>query len=750
MFRTYRLSPLALVLCASNALAATYTVGNGPGCNYADVQTAIANAAGAGPHLLKLRTETWTDQNISVAGKTMRLVGGYTNCADANPTGTSILSGAGGAQASVFTITGGGNDVILESIAIIRGDETSGGTGGGIDFRGDGTLTLRHATISQNYAGYGGGINVAPGVGAELVIESGTFIQLNVAQASGGGIRLEGNSHLTMDGDDTIVLQNEALGSPDYGYGGGIEVISPATADIGSPGYNGNGVIYANIAKFGGGISINGNESESTALVNLYSVDPSRPVRIQNNRASEDGGGIFLQPYIDINDNGRTELIGHDVRIDGNRAPQGSAIFMGTDFDGVLINLGAKVFLARTPACSTAAFCSTITDNINENMAGQATDGAMIFVHEKSDFSAYGVEMRRNHAGQLVEVWEDESYATLNHCLIADNNVFGNLLLMDGGGSGNSLHLNTCTIAGNVIGGTHTISVAGNMTIGNSIVHQPGKTSLMRNSGTLSAENVIASDTVSLGGGSVPTLLAAEPRFVDPAHGDYHLQAASAAVDFANNGFTFNDLDGVPRGVDLDRAVNRFGPGDLGAYERQDVGNLVRNRGFIEDLRLWDVVTANTSTWQPVGKDSAGAVLVSKTMAGGDLVGLSQCVRIPGPGTYRLTGFGYGVGADSFSRDRVTITWKLRANTGGESCTGVIAAQGELPFPSTATWSAQVQPEYIDVSVGQWTRWTAVELALVVREGSFNINATTSGYFDGIVLEPSAPFIDAVFADGYE
>ncbi len=282
-------------------------------------------------------------------------------------------------------------------------------------------------------------------------------------------------------------------------------------------------------------------------------------------------------------------------------------------------------------------------------------------------------------------------------------------------------------------------------------MHQPGKSTLLRNGGTLVAGDVIANDTVSLGGGSVPTLLAVAPRFIDPAHGDYHLQAASPAVDFSSYNTITDDLDGESRGVELERVVNRFGKGDLGAYERQDVGNLVLNRGFIQDLRLWDVVTANTATWQAAGKDSAGAVLISKAMAsGGQVTGLSQCVRIPGPGAWKLTGFGYGTGADAFNRDRVAITWKLRANTGGESCTGAITAQGELAFPNTATWAAQVEPEYIDVPQESWTRLTAIELSLVVREGSININATTSGYFDGIVLEPTTLLIDDLFEDGFE
>jgi hypothetical protein len=177
----------------------------------------------------------------------------------------------------------------------------------------------------------------------------------------------------------------------------------------------------------------------------------------------------------------------------------------------------------------------------------------------------------------------------------------------------------------------------------------------------------------------------------------------------------------------------------------------VLNRGFIEDLRLWDVVTAGVSSWIATGANSTGAVRISRTpVASGDLVGLSQCIHIPGPGTYRLSGFAYGAG-QSFERDSVSVRWTRRNTAGAEICNGTALDSGALAFPSNAsTWAAATAPVYITVPASQWSRYATVQLALAVSERGLNINGDTTGYFDGIVLEPFDVATDRVFADDFE
>ena len=81
----------------------------------------------------------------------------------------------------------------------------------------------------------------------------------------------------------------------------------------------------------------------------------------------------------------------------------------------------------------------------------------------------------------------------------------------------------------------------------------------------------ITSDCGLIACGTFPnvTARASGPRFIDPAGGDYRLQAASIAVDFAEPVTGDDrDLDGLARDQDLPFKPNRQGPRDLGAYER--------------------------------------------------------------------------------------------------------------------------------------------------------------------------------------
>ena len=125
------------------------------------------------------------------------------------------------------------------------------------------------------------------------------------------------------------------------------------------------------------------------------------------------------------------------------------------------------------------------------------------------------------------------------------------------------------------------------------------------------------------------------------------LRAASQAVDFAPLSNDNGDRDGNPRNRDLVRVPDRFGPRDLGAYERQNTEPLVLNGGFDEDLNLWSTVTPQGASHEAIGANGTpGAVLVDDddNPALGEVVGLRQCVPLPGPGPFALTGRAYGDG----------------------------------------------------------------------------------------------------------
>ena len=83
---------------------------------------------------------------------------------------------------------------------------------------------------------------------------------------------------------------------------------------------------------------------------------------------------------------------------------------------------------------------------------------------------------------------------------------------------------------------------------------------------------------------------------------------------------------------------------------------------------------------------------------------------MPAAGRYRLDGAAYGIGSDAASRDAVSLRWRLRANTGGESCTGGIDDAGMVSFPASDTFASSVEPGVI-ASSPQWTRWSTIDVA---------------------------------------
>ncbi len=757
------------VLAAAPAHAVIHTVGGDADCGYGTIQQAINELPVGGAHEIRIaNSATYTSQAIAISGRVLTLRGGYAHCADGTPSGATLLDGSGGGNDSVLTVTGAGNDVILENLGLLRGDEVHDGYGGGIDFRGAGYITLRNTAVTQNYAGYGGGISVtASGGAAELRLEAGTYIAFNTAQFSGGGIRVEGNTRVFLLAGNSRIFFNEALGidpannQPLYGYGGGIEVIGPARADISAP-------ITDNTARYGGGIAVVGADSSEDldGVVRLFTTEAGNPVEISGNRAIQTGGGIWLKPDVGLDNTSAARLCASDFRIDGNRAQQGSAIYADTDSDGIAFDSGGAVYLnwpsasalcgpepqaaLGAVACAPGVACNTIDGNVAEDVNGQPTAGAALLFQTGSSLNADRVAIRANQGAQALRgIGDDFSTVTLLNCLFADNVVSGQLLRIEE--SDMSLNLTGCTLANNTVGAAEVVSVSSNFDLRRSILWQPGKTSLAQSGGSRVVEYVVTSERGSLDGGNTPYVTEADPRFEDPAHGDYRPIAASPAVDAApyiDEGNSNLDLDGRSRGFDIPIVPDFFGNADIGAYERHGTFSLVRNRGFGTDLRLWNEVTPGSATWEAEGASSAGAVHVSADpLVTGDLVGLSQCVRIPGPGTYALNGFGHSSG-NITSRDFVRLHWKLRPASPGETCDGAVTAEGDLFLPNGNAFAAPAAPALIAIPEAAWTSTTSVEITTIVTEGGITVTGSTNGWFDGITLEPVVD--DTIFEDGFD
>ena len=447
--------------------------------------------------------------------------------------------------------------------------------GGGIYFSGNGNLQILESDIVNNTAGYGGGIfAAATGTDAELIIGGGTTISGNTALYSGGGLLIGGPLEMTMIDAGTIIAFNEALGVDGItGHGGGMEVIGPAIAYIGSPGAFGLPAIYGNSARYGGGISVDSAASDGAdGAVKLFTTDPNNPVGVTSNTASIHGGGIYLQPYNDGFDIAIPTLCALDFRITDNLAEDGSAIY--EDYQtNVGLAYGSYVYLNQCSQpgavrCAAGVECNVISGNGTSTLGGDPTNGATIQLLGDSYLYASRFQMRDNVGGPVIH--SEESQVYIDSCLIADNQTSTQLININSGFEASDTKIVNCTIANNTIASTDVIHAIDTFLLHDSIVYQPGNLTLAYsgNLANVDVAYVLSGDTSSLP--ADPSIIAGDPLFVDAANGDYHLRMSSPAVDFAPPVTGDDrDLDGLPRDQDMPGAPDVFGNRDLGAYERQ-------------------------------------------------------------------------------------------------------------------------------------------------------------------------------------
>ena len=772
------LPALALALVAATAPglahAAIYTVGTGAGCSHSTIQAAI-NAAQANPGFDTVRITrspvVWPQQALLVntGGQDINIVGGFATCTQTDSDGIkAVLDGAGGALAPVIRISGGGI-VKLRHLTIQGGDVPGDGYGGGIYVSGNGILEVIESTIQNNIAGYGGGIYAeGTGAAAQLTISADVLVLNNTARYSGGGIYLDGG-RLTMDAPGSMLAFNEAVGVGDSGgYGGGIQILGGARqscATIGSPGIPGLGPVYANQARYGGGVSVIGaNDTTSIAELAVYSTSAATQTVIRDNFATVAGGGVFVWARGEFG----TALGGYfgragfnNASLVDNAAADGAAAFVRTS-DATIFDASASLSFntsgfacpptVATVGCPAGRACGLITGNVDQNSNGQPTGGAVLVVGEDNGLFMNRVELSGNRGGRVLRGDGGGIPADIEavNTLWADNVTSQELIRVT---NDTNLLLENSTFAGNVIGAPEVIDANGRFRLQRSVLWQPGKTSLVHSGGDLTAQNVVTSESFSLGGGSVASVILRDPRFVYPGAGNYRLRAASPAVDFADTGGG-NDLVGTARGIDLPFKPNRNGSAALGAYERPALQPLVLFGEFdaANELALWPEATAGASTWtaaqNAVGGTGSGSIQVSQSnIAQARVTARSQCIHLPGPGRYLLNGFGRSAGAIG-TRDSVLLNWQLR-HDGGEACNAGPPNNAGDHFLTTGTgWVQPAAPAQILVTEADWTTNTSLTVALVVFDNGITFPPSVTGWFDGISLQVEGT--DVIFADDFE
>lgn len=521
------------------------------------------------------------------------------------------ISGSGHSGDSVVSIHGNSN-VTLQSVVISGGRSDKNQFGGGIYFGGQGSLTLNTTNVTDNFAGYGGGINVIAEGGDVAVTLNHAQIALNTAQYNGGGIRIEGYTHLYMLDTGSSIALNHTIGpdatDPNGGHGGGIVAFGPAVADLASP-----AALLSNSAQFGGGMAVLATSS-GDATVRLFGVNGST-AGVLENTASVIGGAAFIHSTATGGQATAATLCAHDFRIDGNQAPNGAALYADGETDGSLGSYLSSVYLNSNTNCGVtptiaslgASTCSTQPcDELSNNSAVDAqlqpTGGAIIAFNRPGFFDFNRFAMRGNSAGQLISVLNTNvpfENVPMNNCLLADNHTQHELVHEDHA----DLAISNCTFANNTIDDGYVFFADHGFTLTDSIVWEPGRLSvdyLADDCVGCEVYQSLLSNDISTFIGGLGLVQTDDPLFVDadnanPDLRDYHLVAyaqdgqvtASQAIDAAQPlGDGDHDLDGKPHDIDVPTVGSDVLVRDLGAYEAQPVTDRVFADAFGDRVSL--------------------------------------------------------------------------------------------------------------------------------------------------------------------
>ena len=556
-FRPPAFATLLYLGAPAIALADVITVG--PACQYADLQAAI-NATHGNVNELHVHAD-YRGKPVRISNKTLHIYGGYPSCNASAPipfTGNaqdlSWLDGSLDSGAKPVIAIDGQASLDLRNFYISDGHNESH-AGGGIRFTSRGAfghLELHAVEINGNRADYGAGIYFEGGAAVDdLVLYDYSLIRSNTGRFGGGGIHIEGNTHLLANSPQTSVSDNTVELSSNGGSGGGIRLWGHSTADIGSPGLNGDAVILRNHALVGGGMALFDN-----AQARLYTTASGAPARIEYNEASESGGGVYMH--------GAVRLCLSGGAINSNTAgDSGGAIYVGSGQVGPVLRAGVD---CNDPPgaidCPLGMPCNSISSNKSEQ-------GWLIDSEENSaSIILASFALRGNRAAHLFRSLSNSFDTRLANCEISGNFSGSSALFYQA--IGKSLILSSCTVAGNNIDGADVFSNDSAVTLNNTIIWQPGKKTLAHapESGTSFIDS-ITQDAASQDPGqyqAFTNVRQIDPAFVDAAAGNFHLRYFSPAVDSAASG-EVADLDQRPRPVDIPGIGT--GPWDIGAYEVQ-------------------------------------------------------------------------------------------------------------------------------------------------------------------------------------
>ncbi|MEM7049960.1 MAG: hypothetical protein AAF604_09875 [Acidobacteriota bacterium] len=553
--------------------AAIYRVGMGPDCDATSIQNAVnlANSV-AGAHEIRLTANELFPEDVLIndaqSDDLLVISGGWLSCGgDARQHRTLVIGSRNGNFWGPFAILSNGvqqRRVILRDLFIVGENPSDDSTRIAVDISGA-RVDLENVEI------FHGAPAMRATFGATISVDFRSLIDENVgpdnADQSGGGISCgilsrAGTGHGVHIQINGRVLRNRAVN------GGGISASEGCTIALGP----GALVAQNRASDNGGGIFL------ATGADLFAGGDAVAATRIQENLA-DFGGGIYLQ-------GAGTTAQASNLEIHDNEALFGGG--------GVAVVDGAALRLNRSSsvACPEAPFCNTLVGNRCDALNGSAlyvdsggrAELSRGFVNENYGSGSPGPVMRANGPSSRILLegmafWNNRGSAVLEAANGAQVeagflSLARNAWLVNGGGQTLAWSFAASSSSG------ATIDIQASILEDTRGSEGPGNTGwcLLMDDAT----NMVAGVSV----------VGADPRFVDPDGGNLHLDSTSPAIDFCNENFlpTWTDIDLQQRGYDSAGNINGIGTFDLGFDEF--IG-AVGNREIFDD----GFETGNTTAW---------------------------------------------------------------------------------------------------------------------------------------------------------
>jgi fibronectin-binding autotransporter adhesin len=468
-------------------------------------------------------------------------------CINAASDGDTILIAAGRYTESLtlskpVSLTGINRDTTI--IHAVAGQRVLTVTGTTIN----NSVVISGLTFTGGYADQGGGIYAD----VSLTVMSSRFISNSTIY--GGGLYIIGSAALSDVNFEDNTCRNTS------GQGGGINARNgtlsltravfirntcTAVYSENSPTTIVDSRFEQNSGSVGGGV-----------WVYRVSASVSNTVFLSNTANLYGGGLIAIDPFIS------------GGRFQSNTAPQGGGIYglgtatiTGTEFiSNTASDSGGGAYLGAATIANSRFERNTC---LSPYPGGQHGGGGLTVI----DLSLSNTVFVSNTSmtnGSAIELWNDGYSATIVNSLFAHNEAANNGAVIKAGVGAQSpgqIVLENSTISDKdantapavVLGlGTHYLT---NTIITNHAIAISNTNGTVFEDYNLFFGNITNTIGVITGVHS----LIGDPRFVDPLHGDYHLQFGSVAIDHGSDAGVTTDLDGNPRPVGSDY--------DIGAYE---------------------------------------------------------------------------------------------------------------------------------------------------------------------------------------